>query len=81
MDPRFLKAYLQLGAESDLYVQDASAFAAEDEELSFLQLQARAASVRQVRAGQHSRWHEARASWGMPATAAGPEGRSALLHA
>lgn len=37
------------GKETGLVVQDASAFAAEDEQLSFLQLQARAAMVRQVR--------------------------------
>jgi hypothetical protein len=47
-EPRFLAAYMSLGRESDLVVQDASAFAAEGEQLSFLQLQARAASVRQV---------------------------------
>ncbi|PRW58011.1 hypothetical protein C2E21_3586 [Chlorella sorokiniana] len=53
VDPRFLKAYLQLGVESDMLVQDASAFASEGEELSFLQLQARAASVRQVLLGYY----------------------------
>ena len=53
VDPRFLKAYMQLGAESDLMVQDASAFAAQGEALSFLQLQARAASVRQVLLGYY----------------------------
>lgn len=44
---------MQLGVESDLTVQDASAFAAEGEELSFAQLQARAASVRQVLLGYY----------------------------
>ena len=53
VDPRFLKAYMQLGVESDLTVQDASSFAGEGEELSFLQLQARAASVRQVLLGYY----------------------------
>lgn len=40
------------GKETGLVVQDAAAFAAEGEQLSFLQLQARAAMVRQVR-GRH----------------------------
>ncbi|KAI7839964.1 hypothetical protein COHA_006285 [Chlorella ohadii] len=57
VDPRFLKAYMQLGVESDMLVQarpdDASAFAGVGEELSFLQLQARAASVRQVLLGYY----------------------------
>ncbi|KAL4421222.1 hypothetical protein ABPG75_010513 [Micractinium tetrahymenae] len=48
VEPRFFPAYMQLGVESDVTVQDASAFAAEGEELSFAQLQARAASVRQA---------------------------------
>jgi hypothetical protein len=49
MEPRFLQAYMLLGQESDLVVQDTSSFAAVGEELSFFQLQARASSVRQVR--------------------------------
>ena len=52
VSPRYMAAYLQIGKESDLHVQDASAFASLGEKLSFLQLQARAASVRQVGAGR-----------------------------
>ncbi|KAL4440243.1 hypothetical protein ABPG75_003244 [Micractinium tetrahymenae] len=51
VNPRFLYAYLTLGMESDVTVQDASAFAGEGKELSFAQLQARAASVRQILMG------------------------------
>lgn len=39
IDPAYLRPYLELGIQSDLVVQDSSAFAAEGEELSFLQLQ------------------------------------------
>ena len=36
-EPRFTTAYLQLGVEADLIVQDSSAFAAQGEALSYLQ--------------------------------------------
>ena len=52
-EPLFLKPYLELGAESDLAVQDASGLAALGEELSYWELQARAASVRQVLMGYY----------------------------
>jgi hypothetical protein len=39
-EPRFLRAYSEMGLESELVVQDSSAFAAEGEEASFMQLQA-----------------------------------------
>ncbi|KAL4430537.1 hypothetical protein ABPG77_005777 [Micractinium sp. CCAP 211/92] len=53
VDPRFLQALLTLGMESDVTVQDVSAFAIEGEELSYMQLQARAASVRQIVMGYY----------------------------
>jgi len=54
LDPQILPPFLQLGTATSLTVQDASAFAGEGELLSFQQLQARCASVRQVRGcGQH----------------------------
>lgn len=62
VNPRFLPAYMILGQESDLVVQDVSSFASEGEELSFLQLQARAASVRQIVLG----WYR------IPSTASQP---------
>ncbi|KAL4421226.1 hypothetical protein ABPG75_010517 [Micractinium tetrahymenae] len=62
VNPRFLYAYLTLGMESDVTVQDASAFAGEGEELSFAQLQARAASVRQILMG----WYRIPASVSQP---------------
>ncbi|KAL4425987.1 hypothetical protein ABPG75_010003 [Micractinium tetrahymenae] len=62
MNPRFLYAYLTLGMESDVTMQDASAFAGEGEELSFAQLQARAASVRQILMG----WYRIPASVSQP---------------
>ena len=37
-EPRFTKAYLQLGVDGDLIVQDSSAFAGEGEQLSYLQV-------------------------------------------
>ncbi|PRW57972.1 SAD1 UNC-84 domain 1- isoform A [Chlorella sorokiniana] len=54
VNPRFLPAYMQVGVESDLVVQDSSAFASVGEELSFMQLQARAASVRQILMGYYT---------------------------
>ena len=53
VEPRFLAAYMRIGQDSELQVQDAGAFCAEGERLSFLQLQARAESVRQVLMGYY----------------------------
>lgn len=53
VDPRYLAAYLRMGSDCDIAVQDASAFAEEGEELCFMQLQARAASVHQVLMGYY----------------------------
>jgi len=49
--PEFLIAYSAIGVSSEVHVQDSSAFCAEGEELSFLELQMRCASVRQVLLG------------------------------
>ncbi len=44
-EPLFLRPYMELGVQSDLVVQDSSAFAAPGEQLSFLQLQASFAAL------------------------------------
>lgn len=53
LQPFFLPAYQKLGRDAEMFVQDSSAFAGEGEELSFLELQQRAASVRQVLLGYY----------------------------
>lgn len=53
VQPRSLMAYAQLGVQADIIVQDASDFAEVDEELSFLAMQYRCASVSQVLLGYY----------------------------
>eukprot|EP00887_Chlorella_sp_A99_P007502 scaffold2.g7502.t1 len=53
LEPHLVEAAWALGRDADVFVQDSSAFAAQGEELSFLALQARAASVRQVLLGYY----------------------------
>ena len=54
VQPRTLMAYSQLGVQADIIVQDASDFADEGEQLSFLAMQARCASVTQVLLGYYT---------------------------
>ncbi|GAB4820157.1 hypothetical protein N2152v2_007203 [Parachlorella kessleri] len=51
--PLFLRAYAELGVQSDIVVQDSSAFAAPGEELSYFELQARAVAVQQILLGYY----------------------------
>ena len=53
VQPETLKARAQLGRQCDLRVQDAGDMVGVNEELSFLQLQARCASVQQVLLGYY----------------------------
>jgi hypothetical protein len=53
VQPRTLTAYSQVGLQCGIVVQDAASFAKEGEELSFLNLQARCATVSQVLLGYY----------------------------
>ncbi|KAK9903985.1 hypothetical protein WJX75_001909 [Coccomyxa subellipsoidea] len=50
-NPRAVMAYGEFGKDTEMMVQDSSSFASEGEEVSFLQLQARAMEVSQVLVG------------------------------
>lgn len=52
-EPRLMRPYSQLGLGSDIVVQDSSALVKKGEKLSYVQLQARVASVHQVLMGYY----------------------------
>ena len=55
--PLFLRAYAELGVQSDIVVQDSSAFTAPGEELSYFELQVRFMQAGGAAAITHSYWH------------------------